>query len=405
MAKIKRIFYLLIGDPRQNSLEHRLFNTIALFNAISNIAGSFNVFSNAAWTLFALNLGTGILFGIFYYFSRVRSIYRALYWPFMLLIGGFLFVNMLGNAASLGGAHYYFVPALVIGMILSTRKIDTVLCFLLFVFLTSIVFYLEYIESPYITGMMMREERILDVSGQYIFVQIFTGALVLILKNHFNDERHKSERLLLNILPQAIAEELKKTDHVEPEQYPSATVLFTDMVGFTRIAANMTPHDLIEELDYCFRMFDQIVERRNLEKIKTIGDAYMAVGGVPRANVTHAYDTVMAALDIKWFMDKTRKERLDAGKPFWELRIGIHTGHLVAGVIGEKKFVYDVWGDTVNTASRLESAGDPGRVNISSTTYEIIKDRFYCEPRGKVPVKNKGEIDMYFVNGARSNLS
>jgi len=162
---------------------------------------------------------------------------------------------------------------------------------------------------------------------------------------------------------------------------------------------------LIAELDESFRRFDQIARRHNIEKIKTIGDAYMAAGGIPTPNCTHAVDAVLAALEIHEYMAEMRARKMAEGHAYWELRLGIHSGPLVAGVIGQEKFAYDIWGDTVNTASRMESSGVAGRINISGATYEMIKDFFVCEYRGKVAAKNKGEIDMYFVNGLRPELS
>jgi class 3 adenylate cyclase/tetratricopeptide (TPR) repeat protein len=214
-------------------------------------------------------------------------------------------------------------------------------------------------------------------------------------------EREKSDKLLLNILPEQTASELKEKGRAVPRQYSKVTVLFTDFVGFTMVAEKMTPEELIGELDLCFMEFDRIIGEHNLEKIKTIGDAYMCAGGIPAANETNPIDAVEAALEIKSFMDKTREARKKDGREYWQLRIGIHTGEVVAGVVGRKKFAYDIWGDAVNTASRMESSGEPGRVNISGSTYALVKDRYLCTYRGKVYAKNKGEIDMYFVDEKR----
>jgi class 3 adenylate cyclase len=182
-------------------------------------------------------------------------------------------------------------------------------------------------------------------------------------------------------------------------EYESASVLFADIVGFTRIAEGLTPKQLVGELDEYFRHFDRVVRRRHLEKIKTIGDAYMAVGGIPQPNRTHAVDCVLAALEIRDLMQALAADASRQNRPQFQLRIGVHTGELVAGVIGRSKFSYDVWGDTVNTASRLESAGAPARVNVSAATYALIAEFFACEHRGNIGAKNKGPIDMYFVNG------
>ncbi len=213
-------------------------------------------------------------------------------------------------------------------------------------------------------------------------------------------EREKSDRLLLNILPEEVAAELKEYGRAEPKHYDKVTIIFTDFKGFTHLAGKMTPQALLKELDTCFAAFDAIVERHGLEKIKTIGDAYMAAGGIPIPNDTNPTDVVSAALEMRGWMEDWKREKEASGQPVWEIRIGVHTGPLVAGVIGKKKFAYDVWGDTVNLASRMESSGEPGKVNISGATYELMKDNFFCEHRGKVYAKNKGEVEMYFVASA-----
>ncbi|MBL8018507.1 MAG: hypothetical protein JNM27_02480 [Leptospirales bacterium] len=220
-----------------------------------------------------------------------------------------------------------------------------------------------------------------------------------------DQERSKSEGLLLNILPARIASELKEKGTTKPVLFESTTVMFTDFKGFTEIAERLQPDELVRELDSCFSYFDSQMDRYHLEKLKTIGDSYMCVGGIPVKNRTHAIDTVLAALEIQAFMNQTREIRSMQGIPYWELRIGINTGPLVAGVIGAKKFSYDVWSDTVNTASRMESSGESGRINISQTTYQAVRDFFECEYRGRVPAKNKGDMNMYFVKGIRPALS
>lgn len=182
-------------------------------------------------------------------------------------------------------------------------------------------------------------------------------------------------------------------------------MLFTDFKGFTSIAEKISPVELVRELESCFLRFDEIIEKYNIEKIKTIGDAYMAAGGIPSANHTNPLDVVLAGLEMQYFMNNLKATKAAAGEPYWELRLGINTGKLIAGVIGKKKFAYDVWGDTVNTASRMESSGEVGKVNISGKTYSLIKDFFECEHRGKISAKGKGEIDMYFVHRIKPELS
>ncbi|MCI0488193.1 MAG: adenylate/guanylate cyclase domain-containing protein [Blastocatellia bacterium] len=400
-----RIFRAMFGHPRHHLLEHRLFNTISLLNAVTNLGGAIVMLSRDQVFLSLLHLGTGVLFLIFYYLSRFRGLYRALYWPFVLLMIGFLFVNAIENAGSLGGAHYYFIPGLLIAIMLSDRARTTILAFALFGAATLGLLYVEKMRPAWIVPLAGPDERFFDVFGNFLFVQIFSGALVMVLARNLNEERRKSDRLLLNILPESVARELKEYDRVRPLQYDCASVMFTDFVGFTRFAENLTPQQLIEELDRCFRHFDKIVKRRNLEKIKTIGDAYMAAAGIPVPNRTHAIDCVLAAIEIQRFMAEMKERKIAEGQPYLQLRLGIHSGKLVAGVIGQEKFAYDVWGDMVNTASRLESSGEAGRINISRATYEMVKDFFECEYRGRVAAKSKGEIDMYFVNRIRPELS
>ena len=210
-------------------------------------------------------------------------------------------------------------------------------------------------------------------------------------------EKAKSDELLLNILPEQTANELKEKGYATPQQYELVSVLFTDFKGFTKIAEKITPQEVIEELNYCFTAFDKILEKHNMEKIKTIGDAYMAAGGIPIANVTNPIDVIKAGLEMQQFMAQIKEEKAQKGEDMWEMRLGIHTGEIIAGVVGKKKFVYDIWGDTVNLAARMESSGEVGQVNISGETYDLIKDHFVCEYRGKIKAKNKGEVDMYFV--------
>jgi len=214
------------------------------------------------------------------------------------------------------------------------------------------------------------------------------------------EEKRKSDELLLNILPHEIAEELKKTSKAIPRKYKQVSVLFTDFQNFTTIAELFSPEALVEELDFLFSKFDTILPKYNVEKIKTIGDAYMCAGGLPTPNKTNAVDVINVAFEMLEFLKKVKKEREKQNKPFFEARIGIHTGPLVAGIVGSKKFAYDIWGDTVNTASRMESSGAAGKINISGTTYELMKKKFKCTPRGKIKAKGKGEIEMYFVEQA-----
>ncbi|MCA0235830.1 MAG: tetratricopeptide repeat protein [Bacteroidetes bacterium] len=214
-------------------------------------------------------------------------------------------------------------------------------------------------------------------------------------------ERERADNLLTNILPEQTALELKLHNKVQPVRYESVTVMFTDFKGFTTIAESMSPEALIAVLDECFRLFDEIISRHGLEKIKTIGDSYMCAGGLPVENTTHAFDTVSAAMEMLEELRMLMQRKSVSLKTLFEMRIGIHTGPVVAGVVGSHKFAYDIWGDTVNVAARLEQGGEIGRINVSETTYQHIKDHFHCTYRGHLAAKNKGEIAMYFVDGPK----
>ena len=218
-------------------------------------------------------------------------------------------------------------------------------------------------------------------------------------ESKLEDEQNASDKLLKNTLPLKIATELKEKGVVQARYHHSTTVIFTDFVNFSSIAAQLDPRELIEILDSCFSAFDKIVASYGLEKLKTIGDAYMAVAGIPEPISEHAVKTVKAAIKMRGEIKRLMQNRLRAGKPAWYIRIGIHSGPLIAGVIGKNKFSYDVWGNTVNIASRMETNGEPGRINISKETYELVKHQFRCLARGEREIKGLGRAPMYFVTG------
>jgi class 3 adenylate cyclase len=247
-----------------------------------------------------------------------------------------------------------------------------------------------------------RTERMM-MGGGILFLIIITYS---IYRNYRTQKRSnllldaakkKSDDLLLNILPFETAEELKQTGEAKAKKFDEVSVMFTDFKDFTVVSEKMGAEELVKLIHFYFTEFDRIISSHGIEKIKIIGDSYMCVGGLPVSNDTHAYDVVSAAIELQHFMEKQKIERSVRNEPFFELRIGIHTGPVVAGIVGMKKFAYDVWGDTVNTASRMENTGETNKVNISGSTYERVKERFNCSYRGKIKAKNKGEIDMYFV--------
>ena len=215
----------------------------------------------------------------------------------------------------------------------------------------------------------------------------------------------KTQDLLYRVFPRQIADELANAGQSQPRHFDAVTVLFTDFVGFTRVAETMAPQQLIDGLEEYFRRFDALTATCHMEKLKTIGDAYVAAGGVPTANTTHALDAALLSLAIRECVKETSLELAGSGMPSFAIRIGLHTGPLVAGVIGEQRFTYDLGGDTVNTASRMESGGEAGRINISDATFRLVEPFFECSPRGSIAVKNRTAVEMYFLERLRPEYS
>lgn len=217
-------------------------------------------------------------------------------------------------------------------------------------------------------------------------------------------EKQRSDELLLNILPAPIAEELKQYGAAKAQKHNEIAVLFSDFLNFTQIAERLTADELVRELDYCFKGFDYIISQHRIEKIKTIGDAYMCATGFDRNRINPTLDLVRAAMEMQDFLKDYKEKRISEGRPYFEARMGIHVGPVVAGVVGTKKFAYDIWGDTVNTAARMESSGEASKINISDVAHQRVQSYFYCTYRGQMPVKNKGYIGMYFVDKPYSHI-
>ena len=241
-------------------------------------------------------------------------------------------------------------------------------------------------------------------SYQFSMKEIRLNQMIDEKTEEYLNEKEKTESILANILPEKTVRELKDKDKASSVRFKMATVLFSDIQGFTKIAELMSPDVLVDELDKLFIQFDKIIEKYKIEKIKTIGDAYMCAGGIPQKNKTNPIDVVLAALEMQNFIQSQQKKAESEGSTYWGLRIGVHTGPVVAGVIGKKKFTYDIWGDTVNIANRMETAGEGNMVNISEDTYLLINEFFDCVHRGKMPIKYKGEVDMYFVKGLKEEF-
>lgn len=263
----------------------------------------------------------------------------------------------------------------------------------------------------------LKEAKIKSEKQARIGVTIGLGLLVIIAVIIYRNSLQKSrinkildkqkaqiELLLLNILPKEVASELQTSGSSKPRHFEEVSILFSDFKGFTSIADKLSPGELVEDLNECFIAFDSIIEKYGLEKIKTIGDSYMCAGNIPSQDPDHAYKMIKAAIEIQEFMEEYNILRAEKGLEPWEIRLGANIGPVVAGVVGKKKYAYDIWGSSVNVASRMESNGTPGRVNISAYMYEAIKDRFECSYRGKIYAKNVGDLDMYFVEYEKSQM-
>jgi len=264
-------------------------------------------------------------------------------------------------------------------------------------------------KEAVITELRAKRQRIMNIASASAAVLILLLTISYYRRYRFSkktnliieEEKNRSQKLLLNILPKKTAGELIHKGKVEAKKFDSVSVMFTDFKDFTSHSTHLSPETLVSSVDFYYSKFDDIIEKYDLEKIKTIGDSYMCAGGLPFATEDHAEKMIKAAIEITKFMEKTRASNDESISNF-DIRIGINSGPVVAGVVGKTKFAYDIWGDTVNVASRMESNSEPGKINISENTYALIKDHFDCEYRGKIKVKNRGMMKMYFVNGLKN---
>jgi adenylate cyclase len=242
-----------------------------------------------------------------------------------------------------------------------------------------------------------RQRKTRNILGAGLLLVFLFALIFFYQRNNIRKEKYRSDNLLLNILPAEIAAELKRTGSAKAKYFKEVTVMFADFVDFTIASEKISAEDLVNEINICFSAFDYILEKHSVEKIKTIGDAYLCAGGIPVHDPQQAEHILKAAIEIRDFMHERKKKKVALGETAFEIRIGIHTGPVVAGIVGVKKYAYDIWGDTVNIAARMEQNSEPGKINISNTTHDIVKDGFKFIYRGKIEAKNKGVLDMYFL--------
>jgi len=390
----------LVGSPSQFPLEHRLLTACCLVGLLGCvIVCPLNFYLHLDSTQSLIVLGFGLLQVGFYYALRVRRRFRAVLLPELLLATALFVYLWFACGGSRGGAQYFFFVGVVVPLLLARGWMRAILT-VAFLVLVAALFAVEYrhpewVPDPY----RSRAVRYLDVSASFMFAVSLLSAVVLVLKRNYSDalemlerERAKSDWLLHNVLPRSVSDRLKLSPGVIADRFDHATVLFADIVGFTGRSSAMAAQDVVAMLNEIFSRFDALVEKHQMEKIKTIGDAYMAVAGVPMPRADHAHAAAAMALDMLDVVRTSPELPRDL-----EVRIGLHSGPLVAGVIGTKKFIYDLWGDTVNTASRMESHGEPGTVQVTEETYRLLEGHFALKKRGRIAVKGKGELDTWLL--------
>jgi class 3 adenylate cyclase len=396
-SSVAKILATLTGDPRL-SLEERLFSMISLVNGCVSVLGAPAMIGMpGGYWLAKLQLVAGVLMLLCYVLNRRFRMYRRLVWPLIAIVCGFLFLNVLGNADTMGGAHYYFSTAVVIGLALSTSKWQSALVVLVTLGTVGGLVALEYARPGWFIPHPDAIARWMDVAPNLLFSLALVGVFVLLLNGSLKMERQRSDKLLAAMLPTQVIEELRHEGRAKPRLVEQGTVLFADITNFTSSTAELSPRRVLAALDEIFTAIDGIIAANQLEKIKTIGDAYMAVGGVTCEKPGHTARSLVAALQIQAWMDAWHQKQSNPHLASWRLRVGIHCGPLVAGVIGESRPAFDVWGDTVNVASRHESASEPGRINISAEVAEVIDGLFEIEYRGQIPIKDKPDAELYFV--------
>jgi class 3 adenylate cyclase len=390
-------FARLFGPPEEFTLEHRLLNAATLFAVIACLPAPvvYLLVDSGAVIMSAAALGMGVVSAGLYWLSRVKRVYRlpAIVVTFFTMAGAILF--FVQTSGSRGSALSVFPVTLLASAVLF-RGTERLIMLGIALVMPAGLLALELLHPEWVRdAVVSRETRLVFVALTYGGSLFAIGGLALVVVRAYNDatdrlkqEQARSQRLLDNVLPHSVSERLKAQPGTIADAFEDVTVLFADLAGFTQRSARMPPAEVVTLLNDVFSRFDELCTRHGLEKVKTIGDAYMAVAGIPEPRADHAEAAARLALDM-----------LAAMPDGLHLRIGLHTGPAVAGVIGTRKFIYDLWGDTVNTASRMESHSEPGRIQVSRATWERLQSSFRLVRRGVIPVKGKGEMETFFLEG------
>jgi len=374
---------------------------------VTNMASILGAIFMMIWMIIAIALtktpiiyGSNGLIGVMFLLVLVFNwkgwrVLASMWFTISSHIGVLLFLYLLGYDS--GVAFIYFLLIILPYMTFpgKARKLAYSFSVVAFLTLTIMVLFQSSLNAQYdVMEPYLLQAVNISITGFICLVLIWSLSILIDQSEEsLMEEQQKSDDLLHNILPVNVVKDLKETGQTIPKRHPQATVLFTDFKGFTQLVSSMPAIALVKELNEIFGRFDEIVEAEGVEKIKTIGDAYMAASGIGEETTEHSIQCIRVAKQMLAYLEK-RNQQNDIK---WSMRVGIHSGSLVTGVIGKKKFAYDLFGDTINTASRMESTGEVGKINISGSTYNLVKHQVPCEYRGKIHAKGKGELEMYFV--------
>jgi adenylate cyclase len=393
---MKNVNYIdkIIGKSGLFTFEHRLFNSLMFISIIifltSFIINFIVLFSKTNYITLLMLLVFTVLSYIIYYLSRFKNKMYAL--PMILislLLLNYLWIIEGGSKGSIS-INYIF---LIIFSTLLLSKIQKYFVFIMIILSFCVLFSVEYFFTEIIVIRNSPLIRFISfVISTFIMITIIQLFMNIIV-NAYRNQKEKSDSLMHNLLPKKIISELLETGSSKPRKYQDVTVLFTDFAGFTAISSKETPETVISELNDIYTAFDHIAQKHYCERIKTIGDAYLCVCGLPEPNPNHAINIANCALKFRdYLIQRNLKSEIQ-----WIARIGIHSGDVVAGIVGTDKYIYDVFGDTINTASRMEQLSENMKITISNATFQLVQKSFQTHSRGKLPVKGKGELELYFL--------